>query len=388
VSAVVTGIGVVSGFGHGVEPFWQGLVSGTSSLAPIRRFEVPPHASLGAEVPPLDTRAFVHSSIGRRIDWVSLLALAACRLALADARLEAPALAPGRTALALGSAFGNLSETQTFLDRLFARGAGNPLVFPNLVFNAPLSYASIELGVTGPTAMLSGQEASGEVALGWGAEAIAGGAADVCLAGGADELGAVLHQVLREGQTLSRGQPRPLDPHADGPCAGEGAAVLVLESEAHARRRSARIYARLVPHVGFTVPAPVHGWPVDPVPLAEALAPLVADADVVFAAASGRPALDALEAAALARVLGGRRSPITAIRGAIGDFGAAGALAAAAAVRTLVEGVVPPTLGIVPPARGDLDVVASARRLAARVALVDGLARGGVCRPLRFEAAR
>jgi 3-oxoacyl-[acyl-carrier-protein] synthase II len=384
-AVVVTGIGVVSGFGHGVDPFWQGLVSGGSGLAPIRRFEVPPDASLGAEVPPLDTRAFVRSSIGRRIDWVSLMTLAACRLALADAKLEA--LAPARTALALGSAFGNLSETQTFLDRMFARGAGNPLVFPNLVFNAPLSYVSIELGITGPTAMLSGQEASGEMALGWGAAAIAGGAADLCLAGGADELGAVLHQVLREGQSLSRAWPRPLDPHADGPCTGEGAAVLVLESESHACARAARIYARLVPSVGFTVPAPVHGWPVDPVPLAEGLAPLIADADVVFAAASGRPALDALEAAALARALGGRRTPVTAIRGAIGDFGAAGALGAAAAVRALAEGVVPPTLGIVPPARGDLDVVGSSRRLAARVAVLDGLARGGVCRPLRFEAA-
>jgi 3-oxoacyl-(acyl-carrier-protein) synthase len=209
----------------------------------------------------------------------------------------------------------------------------------------------------------------------------------VCLAGGADELGAVLHQVLREGRSLSRARPRPLDPLADGPCAGEGAAVLVLEREARARARGARIYARLVPHVGFTVPAPVHGWPVDPVPLAEGLAPLVADADVVFAAASGRPALDAVEAAALARALDGRRVPVTAIRGAIGDFGAAGALAAAAAVRAVAEGVVPPTLGSVPPARHDLDVVGSSRRLAARVAVVDGLARGGVCRPLRFEAA-
>jgi 3-oxoacyl-[acyl-carrier-protein] synthase II len=386
-TVAVTGIGVVSGFGHGVEPFWQGLVAGASSLAPIRRFEVPQSVTLGVEVPPLDTRAFAHSSIGRRIDWVSLMALAACRLALADAGTESAALTPARTALALGSAFGNLSETSTFLDRMFTRGAGNPLVFPNLVFNAPLSYVSIELGITGPTAMLSGQEASGEVAIGWGADAIAGGAADVCLAGGSDELGAVLHQVLREGGVLSRDRPRPLDPRADGPCAGEGAAVLVLESEEHARARGARVYARLVRHGGFTAPAPVHGWPVDPVPLAGGLGPLVADADVVFAAASGRPELDTLEAAALARALGGRRPAVTAVRGAIGDFGAAGALVAAAAVRALADGVIPPTLGVAPPARAGLDVVTSARRTLVRVAVVDGLARGGVCRPLRFEAA-
>src|SRR2546429_617330 len=210
------------------------------------------------------------------------MALAACRLALVDAGLAPGTLAPARTGLGFGSAWGNLHETAAFLDRLFARGQGNPLLFPNLVFNAPLSYASIELGITGPTAMLSAGEASGEAALAWGAEQVAEGAVDVCLAGGADELGAVLHQVLREGRLLARAAPRPLDPAADGACPGEGAA-------------------------------------------------------------------------------------------------------AALAVST---GVVPPTVGLVPRARAGLDVVTGAARPGrVRVAAVDGLARGGLCRALRLEAA-
>ena len=381
----VTGIGVVSPFGHGVEPFWRGLVAGTCGLRPIRRFEVPRGVALGGEVPPLEPRELVTTAIGRRIDWVSLMLLAACRLALADAGLAA--LEPARTGLGLGSAWGNLQETGAFLDRLFTRGGGNPLLFPNLVFNAPLSYASIELGITGPTAMLSAGEASGEAALAWGAEQVAEGAVDVCLAGGADELGAVLHQVLREGRLLARAAPRPLDPAADGACPGEGAAVLVLEPLTRARARGARIHARLVAVPGFTVPAPVHGWARDPVPLAEGLARTVSDADVVFAAASGRPELDALEAAALARALGGRRVTVTAVRGALGDFGAAGALAAAAAALAVSTGLVPPTCGLVLSARAGLDVVTGAARpRAVRVAAVDGLARGGLCRPLRLEA--
>jgi 3-oxoacyl-[acyl-carrier-protein] synthase II len=384
----VTGIGVVSPLGHGVEPFWQGLLDGVSGLRPIRRFEAGPGPALGGEVPPLDPRAFVRTAAGRRIDWVSLMALAACRLALADAGLEAGALDPTRTGLGLGSAWGNLQETSAFLDRIHARGAGNPLLFPNLVFNAPLSYATIELDVSGPTAMLSMQEASGEAAIAWGADAVAAGAVDVCLAGGTDELDAVLHQVLREGRALARGMPRPLDAGAEGPCPGEGAAVLVLEPLARARARGARVYARLTRHPGFAVPSPVHGWPRDPVPLAEGLAAVAAGADVVFAAASGRPALDRVEAASLARVLAGRPVAVTAVRGTVGDFGAAGALAAAAAALAVASGVVPPTLGVTPPARAGLDVVVgAARRMPVRVALVDGLARGGVCRPLRMEAA-
>ena len=165
----ITGLGVVSALGVGVDPFWRGLVAGDAGLRPIRRFPVP-SGVLGAEVAPLDARAFARTAIGRRIDWVSLMALAACRLALADAAIEPAALPPARTGLALGSAFGNLQETATFLDRLFARGGGNPLLFPNLVFNAPLSYASIELGITGPTAMMSAEEASGEAAIAWAAD--------------------------------------------------------------------------------------------------------------------------------------------------------------------------------------------------------------------------
>src|SRR5207245_6352188 len=102
-------------------------------------------------------------------------------------------------------------------------------LFPNLVFNAPLSYASIELGITGPTAMVAAQEASGEAAIAWGADVIEDDAADVCLAGGAEELGPVVHQVLRETGVTTSGVPRPLDPAADGACIGEGAAVIVAE---------------------------------------------------------------------------------------------------------------------------------------------------------------
>ena len=252
------------------------------------------------------------------------------------------------------------------------------MLFPNLVMNAPLSYAGIELGVTGPTAMLTEQEASGEAAIAWGVRQIADGTAEVCLAGGSDELTSGLVRLRRETGTVGAGPPRPLDPQADGPCLGEGAAVLVLEELAHARRRGARVYAGLVPHDGSSIPAPVHAWPADGGALGRALAPLVADADLVIAAASGSPRLDAVEADALADALGRRRVAVTAPRGALG------VAAAALAIR---DGIVPPTIGCRPPARRGLDVVTgAARRTPVRVAVVDGLARGGMCRPVRLEA--
>lgn len=382
----VTGIGVVSAFGIGVEPFWDGLVAGRSALAPPTRLGTPGVVCAG-EVRALAPRDFVRSAVGRRIDRTSLLALAACRLALADAGAPLDGLDPTRFGLALGSAFGNFGETTGFLDRLFARGAGNPLVFPNLVLNAGLSYASIELGVTGPTACLTEQEASGEAAIAWGGRLVADGAADVILAGAADELDGTLCEVLRDAGLMAAGAPRPFDPGADGTAPGEGAAVVVLEPLARARARKARIYARLGTHPGFAVPAPVHGWPSDPGPLATGLGPLLADVELVVASACGYPARDGLEGAALVRALAGRRVAVTAPRAAVGDFGSAGALGVAVAALAVYTGVVPPTLGVNGNGPRGLDVVTgAARRGPVRVAAVLGLARGGVCRPLRLEA--
>lgn len=385
-TVAVTGIGVVSAFGVGVEAFWNGMIAGRGGLAPGRRVPTPA-GMLVAEVELGDPRAFVTTPQSRRIDRTSLLALVAARLALADAGLATGDLAPTHSGLALGSAAGNVTETALFLDRLLDRGAGNPLLFPNLVMNAPLSYLSIELGVTGPGAMLSEQEASGEAAIAWGARQVAEGAVDLCLAGASDEVTGGLLRLRAETRTLTRGVARPLDVAADGPALGEGAAVLVLESPAHAARRGARVYARLDPHDGFGVAAPVHGWPADGAAAAAGLAEVAADAALVVAAASGCPTLDAFEADLLARTLRSRRVPVTAPRGATGDFGAAGALAVATAVLAVHHGAVPPTPGCRLPARRDLDVVVgTARAIPLRAALVDGLARGGVCRPLRVEA--
>lgn len=377
----ITGLGAVSAFGVGADALWQALLAGRTGPQPVAAFD----GAHVATVPPLVARDFGLGPAARRIDRNSLLAVACCRLALTDAGLAPADLVPERTGLVLGSAFGNLEETAGFLDRIVERGAGNPLVFPNLVMNAPLSYATIDLGVTGPTAMLTEQEATGERAVAYAADLIDDGECDVCLAGATDELTDVLH-ALRTRYGAASEPARPLDRGGQGACPGEGAGALVLEPLAKARARGARVYAIVVPTPSAGVPAPIHGWPRDAAPLAAALAPIVADADLVVAAANGTPALDAVEAEALARVLAGRDVAVTAPRGATGDFGAAGILAVVAAARALADGVVPPTSGCRLPARADLPVVVgSPQRRALRTAVVHGLARGGLSQPVRLE---
>lgn len=376
----ITGIGVVSAFGVGTAAFWEGLLAGRSPLAPDAS-GVP----IGT-VEGLDLRAIVRTPAGRRIDHASLLVLAAARLALADAGLADRALDRARSGLAIGSSLGNLRETPPFVDRVFEKGTGNPLVFPNMVMNAPLSYVSIELGIAGPTAMLTEVEVSGEAAIDWGVRLVATGEADVCLAGGADELAEILVSVLAEAGGLTRTLARPLDRGSDGRALGEGAAMLVLEPRERAHARGARVYAEIAPLAGFGVPAPVHGHPRDPAAIVRALRPLAADVDLVVAGASGLPAADELEARVLAAVAA--HAPVTAPRGALGDFGAAGALAVAEAALALHDGRVPPTVGCRLPARQGLDVVVGTPRACRpRAALVNAIGRGGVCRPLVVRRA-
>jgi 3-oxoacyl-[acyl-carrier-protein] synthase II len=367
----------VSTLGTGVDAFWDGLLAGRNPLAPNAAGIVAGAAG------PVDLREVVRTTSGRRIDHASLLALAAARLALADAGLSDAGLGP-RAGLALGSALGNLRETPPFLDRLFDKGAGNPLAFPNMVMNAPLSYCSIELGVSGPTALLAELDVAGVAAIQWGARLVADGAADVCLAGATDEVADILTPILGASGGLTRTAARPLDRESDGRALGEGAAVLVLEPWARAVARGARIYAELEPHAGFGVPSPVHGHPRDPAPIARGLAPLAQDVGFVVSCASGLPALDALEAEVLSRTFG-TAVPVVAPRGTLGDFGAAGALGVAVAALALHHGRVPPTIGCRLPARAELDVVVEgSREVASRVAVVNAIGRGGLCRPVRL----
>ena len=239
---LVTGIGVVSAFGLGVDAFWDGLRAGRDACVPAGIPDAP--AARVARVEGLEARRWVRSAQGRRIDRTSLLALAAARLALDDAGIAPEALRPPRTALGLGSAFGNVQETVAFLDRIFDRGTGNPMLFPNLVMNA--------------SAQLRGDRARHDrtVGDGDGAGCLGRGRDRVGRTPGRRRCGRRLPGRRRRRAGHGAAHDRPRDAHGirmPGPCVGEGAAVLVLESAAEAHGRGARCYARLVPHAGFGV---------------------------------------------------------------------------------------------------------------------------------------
>lgn len=397
---VITGIGVVSAIGIGRDAYWTALCAGASGVAPITGFALPDDGPrLGAEVRGFTARDFVRSAHARRMDKLSRLVTAASRMAVEDARLSLAA-AGDRVGVVVGSAVGNLSETGAHLERLYVKGPGgvSPLIFPNLVMNAPASYAGMELGLTGVNLTLAHGEISGEQALITACDVIGAGRADVVIAGGGEELSPILFHICRRARALSgqRGGAEwcsPYDVDRNGVVLGEGAAMLVLESAAHARRRGARAYAEVAATALFSVAAPAYDWPARAPAAHRALRGLFATGEaprgetLVCGAGNSSRRLDACELDVIQRLAeAGAPVWLTSIKGAVGELGAAGALSAATACLALREQTVPPLCHLrAAEAAPGLRLPRTAQTAALAQALVCTIARGGAGAAVRLR---
>ena len=409
---VVTGVGVVSPLGS-MPAFWDGLRAGASGIAPIANA-----ADVPAGAPRLEARArewrardHVRPALLRRMDRCSQMVVSACRMALADARLELAGDEAEAAGVVVGTAFGNLIESEDFLRGLFAKGPAlvNPLTFPNLVLNSAAGYVAIELGLHGPNLTVVRGEASGEAALATAWDTLASGHAEVVLAGGCDELAPVLRQIYGDLGLLSPNDggeewSSPFDRRRNGVVMGEGAAILVLETARHAAMRGARVLAELAGWASESLAASPHDWPApEAATRADAtrrgLAALGFDpaahaaATLVVSCADSSPRVDRVEATRIAALLGATapRALVTSIKGAVGEFGAAGALGAAAAVLAIHDGGFPRLASLGAP-DAECTLTLAGPRAAASAggfthALVSATPRGGGTTTLLFRGA-
>jgi 3-oxoacyl-(acyl-carrier-protein) synthase len=358
-TAVITGCGVVSPFGTGVRALWDGLVAGRTAIAPIRGF------AAGDLVP--NVAAEVAGCGAGDTDRAGAFALAAAAEAVVDAGLGRP---PAEAGVALGTTLGGMLVFEAW------EGAAVPGL-DAVPYFAPGARLARAHGVHGPVATPQLACASGTFAVALAVEWVRRGRAPVVLAGGTD----LLCRFVVAGFNCLRAtapEARPFDRARRGLVLGEGAAVVVVESAAHAAARGARVQARVL-GVGaaadathMTAPDREGGG------ASRALAAALADAGVAPAAVgfvsahgTGTPYNDAMEAVAIARVFGAGGVPVNSIKGAVGHtLGAAGALETVMCTRVLAEGVIPPTAGRVDgdPACATLDLVRGApRRHAATV---------------------
>ena len=328
---VITGIGPVTAIGTGFTEFAKAVATGKSGIAEVTGFDVEDcRCKLAAEIVDFDVRQFLASEKGY-LDRNSALAFAAARLALDDARLTvSPEMAP-QVGLSLGTAFGNMETARAFYQRILEKGPklAPPFIFPHTYNNTTASLLAIEHGIKGPHANFSSGAAAGAEALAYAILNLRMNRAQVMLAGGAETHSQPAFKALDDAHKLAT----TLEPVPDGFVLGEGACLLVLETEAHARQRGAQVRAR-VAGVG------VAGEPRGAISAALQDAGLSAgDIAVVASAANGFPGNDSTEALALRETVGAKDVTMLHAKSLLGEtVGASGPLNVAAAVANLETG--------------------------------------------------
>ncbi len=263
---VITGLGVVGSCGAGKDALAALLAGGRPVLRDVERppgYHHPRSARRAALVDPAALASLVPPAAARRMSPPSRFAVAAGRLALADAAAP-PAPEAGPTACVLASAFGPSSFTEKLLRQILLEGpeAASPFLFTECVANAPSAQVAIALGARGPNITITQREAGPLLALARAAELVATGRADRAFAGTAEEISPLLHAILDRFRALSReDEARPFDVARGGCVAAEGAAVVLLEAEEVAAARGARPLARVSGYGrGFDPAASSTGW--------------------------------------------------------------------------------------------------------------------------------
>jgi 3-oxoacyl-[acyl-carrier-protein] synthase II len=365
----ITGIGCITPIGIGVEGLWGGLQRRESAVRRIDWFDASPFRSrIAAPVEDFEPLDYVDATRARRLDRYSHFAVAATRLALEDAGIDAASEEPERCGVQMGSAIGGVGYAESQMGRFVVDGvrAVSPMLALSVFTGAASCNVAIEFGFTGPNATNAMSCASGAVALGDGWRLIRTGQADVIVAGGVEAPLMPLcfgsFSIIRAMSTRNDDPARasrPFDAGRDGFVMAEGAAVLVLEEMDRARARGARIYGELLGYgttadaYHMTAPRPDGIQAARAMRLAIEAAGLQPDSiGYVNAHGSSTPLNDPTESRVIRSVLGEHadRVVVSGTKGYHGHaLGATGAMEAAATLLSLHRGWIPPTLNLEDP---------------------------------------
>ncbi len=396
---VVTGMGVVSPIGIGLDAFWSALVEGRSGVGPITRFDASGlDCRIAAEVHDFEPERYMDRKEARRTDRFAQFALAATAMALQDAGLDDKLPLGERAGAVIGSGIGGMETWETGHRSLLERGPGrvSPFTVPMMIPNMAAGLVSIRFGLKGPNRCTVSACASGADAIGDAFRIIQRGDADLMVAGGAEAaitpFSIAAFAAAKSLSTRNDDPPRasrPFDRDRDGFVMGEGAGILVLESLEHARARGARIHAEIIGYGAtgdafhITQPAPEGRG------AARAIKAALDDAGIgpeavgyINAHGTSTEYNDWYETAAIKQVFGEHawRIPISSTKSMTGHLlGAAGGVEAIACVLAIERGVIPPTINLEhPDPRCDLDYVPNAARPArVDVAISNSFGFGG-----------
>jgi 3-oxoacyl-[acyl-carrier-protein] synthase II len=403
---VITGMGVVSPIGIGVDAFWDSLSRGVGGIGPITRFDASRFQSrIAGEVRGFDPLAHLPRRDVVRTDTYIHYALTAANEAIADAKLKIDGRNE-RVGVSIGTSMGGIPFLMAAYDALQREGpdAISPYAMPGFLPNMAAGWVSMRAGARGPIASATTACAAANQAIGDAYRAIQRGEADVMLAGGTDGM---MHPIvvgcfcaLRALSTHNE-EParasRPFDKERDGFVLAEGAGMLVLEERESALGRGAHAYAELIGY-GLTADAhhptaPSHDGPARAMKLALADAGLgPEDIDYINAHGTSTPHNDVNETRAIKAVFGphAKRVAVSSTKSMTGHLlGAAGAVEAIATAMAVERDLVPPTINYrTPDPECDLDYVPNqARSTMLRAALSNAFAFGGTNAILVFRKA-
>ena len=397
--AVITGVGAITPIGLTAHDFWRNLVAGESGAGPITRFDTSDMpVKIAAEVRDFEPGNYMDAKGARRMSLCSQFAVAAAQMAADDAGLVIRDEERPRCASAIATGAGGVLDTLDEFEVLLTRGPArvSPFYVPMMAPNMGACQVSMHLGLRGPALASVAACASGLYSYIEAKMLIETGLADVVLAGGTE---AALHRLpiaaLANMRALSRrnDEPtrasRPFDADRDGFVFGEGAVVMVVESEARATARGARVYAELMGGGlscdAFHITAPREDGTGAEQAMTAALKAAgmqPEDLDYVAAHGTGTPLNDASETVAIKLAFGGhaRKLAISSPKSMVGHLlGAAGAAGSLAAVMAIHESIVPPTINLeTADPVCDLDYTPlKARKMTVRAAAANGFGFGG-----------
>jgi 3-oxoacyl-[acyl-carrier-protein] synthase II len=389
---VVTGIGVVSPLGASRDHFREALLAGRSGIAPVTSFDVSGcRTTIGARVSGFEPTHWIAPMKLRRMDDTARYAVVATRQAFEDAAYAFTAEGDDDAGIILGTFTAGGQATSEYLVALHKGGpTGAPaLLFNSTVANAPASLAGLEFKLRGPNVTISQKEASGLAAIVSAVDALRLGRCRTIAAGGVDAIFDIFFRVHDRFGVMSPAAAEdtrgPFDRRRQGFVLGEGGFAVVIEhADARAGRR--QCYGEILGVHAESAAVPINDWPLQPHALVRTMRGALADArvrasdiDVVYSSANAT-ALDDVEAAALVEVFGARPGPqITSVKGAIGECGASGAAATAAALLCGEHGEVPPVANLREPgpAAARLNLVRERQPAHGPTTLVNSFGSGG-----------
>ena len=407
---VITGMGAVTPIGNNLAEFWEGLKAGKSGGGRITHIENLEGftTTIAAEVKNFNPELFISKKEARKMDPFTQYGLAASIMAMQDSGLDLAKEDLERIGVIVSTGIGGLQIMESSQDIYRERGAGrlSPFVIPVMITNIVAGHVAIQYGLKGPNFCVTSACASATHSIGEALRIIQHGEADVMVAGGTEgaitPLGVGGFCALR-ALTSRNDDPehasRPFDLNRDGFLIGEGAGVIVIESEEHAKARGAKIYCELAGYgrtcdaYHITAPDPDAGQAARGMRLAFEDAGLKAeDIDYINAHGTSTSLNDKGETLAIKKAFGEHayKVAVSSTKGMTGHLlGAAGGIEAIVCAMAIKEGIVPPTINYeTPDPDCDLDYVPNvARKMEVRAALSNSLGFGGHNATLCFKKA-